>query len=123
MRSALAGYRILVLEDEFFLAAELEDLLTEVGADVIGPIGSLQEALTRVGTNDLDLAILDIALGDDLAYSVADALAERGVPFLFASAYSPAEIAPKFRDRPLVEKPYDSRMLIEALVELTGSSA
>jgi CheY-like chemotaxis protein len=118
MTSALTGYRVLVVEDEYFIAAEIEDALTQAGAQVVGPISGVEEALRQVRGDGFDLAVLDLNLRGDLAYPVADALQERGVPFLFASAYQPTEMPASYRLHRLLSKPYDSRILVEALAEI-----
>ena len=122
MAQQLSGYCVLVVEDEFFLAIEIEDALTRAGAEIIGPLASVEEALDRVRANGFDLAVLDINLGGHLAYPVADELTDRGVPFLFASAYVSSEIPPRHKARRLMEKPYNPSALVAALVELTGRS-
>lgn len=114
----LPNRRILVVEDEFFLAIELEDALCRAGAEVVGPVASLPEAMLRVREEALDLAVLDINLGGTLVYPLADELASRDVPFLFASAYTMGDIPERHRGRRLVEKPYAMPILVEALVAL-----
>ena len=78
MQSELAGYRVLVVEDEYFLAAEIEDALTEAGAEVIG---TLAQALEQVKRDAFDVVILDINLRGETSFPIADALAERSMPF------------------------------------------
>ncbi|WP_299563336.1 response regulator [Enterovirga sp.] len=117
----LAGYRILVVEDEYFVAADIEDALTRAGADVIGPVSHMDEALLHVDRDEFDLAVLDINLGHDLAYPVADALLERGVPFVFATAYQPSEIPVRYRRHRLVPKPYDTSTLLAGLADAANS--
>lgn len=119
MGSTLSGYRVLVVEDEYFIAAEIEDALIRAGAEVIGPISDIKEALRQVRGDGFDLAVLDINLGGDLAYPIADALVAQRVPFLFATAYQASEIPPGYRRHRLVSKPYDSRALIDGLIEAT----
>ena len=123
MAQELAGFRVLVVEDEYFLAVELEDELEMAGAVVIGPIGDLEGALQQVRGDGFDLAVLDLNLGGNRAYPVADALAERGVPFVFASAYTSAEIPLRHEHVRLVEKPYSPSSLIKGLIELTTNAS
>jgi DNA-binding response OmpR family regulator len=118
MSLELAGCRVMVVEDEFFLAVEIEDALTRAGAEVVGPIPDVRSALGEVGHDGLALAVLDVNLGGSLVYPVADALAERGIPFLFASAYPNTEVPIRHKGRPYLEKPYETRDLIARLADL-----
>jgi CheY-like chemotaxis protein len=118
MSQELTGHRVLVVEDEFFLASEIEDALTRAGSDVVGPIPDPLGAIDQVLADGFDLAVLDINLGGDLVFPVADALAERGVPFLFASAYPGSGVPSSYRDRPLIVQPYVARELIAGVLDL-----
>ena len=121
MTKELAGFRVLVVEDEYFLAADLEYELSQAGAEVIGPFGNLGDTLEQVRNDGFELAVLDANLGGgDRAYPVADALIEQRIPFVFASAYQLSEMPERFSHRQLVEKPYEPRALIRALVALTA---
>lgn len=122
MLNELAGYRVLVIEDEYFLARDLEDTLTQAGAEVIGPLGQLQDALDQVRRDGFELAVLDLNLGGSLAYSVADALTAQGVPFVFASAYALSDIPQRFKNLRYVEKPYHPLAVIRALSRLIRST-
>jgi len=118
MSQQLTGHRVLVVEDEFFLASEIEDALTRAGSDVIGPIPDPLCAIDQVLADGFDLAVLDINLGGDLVFPIADALTERGVPFLFASAYPGSGVPSCYRDRPLIVQPYEAGNLIAGLLDL-----
>jgi CheY-like chemotaxis protein len=110
------GFRILVVEDEIFLAQELYDSLTEAGALVVGPARSVGQALALLdATTDLDGAVLDINLNGETVYPVADLLAKRGVPFVFATAYDQAVVPAPFGSVPHCQKPVDSAKVADAL--------
>src|SRR5882724_10603009 len=94
MAGPLDGRCILVVEDEAAVSLMIAHLAVEAGATVIGPIADAATALTLVETEAVDCAVLDYKLIDGTSLPVADALLERGVPFLFASAYDLAAIAP-----------------------------
>jgi DNA-binding response OmpR family regulator len=98
--------RILVLEDEALIALMLEDWLTELGYETIGPVDTAQSALDIVAKTELDVAILDVSLGDGDCFSVADALRDRGVSFAFATGYGASVLAPRFKDEMVLQKPY-----------------
>ena len=85
----LAGRKVLLVEDDFFVADEIVRTLAEGGADVVGPAVSVQGALELIDRSaPLDGAVLDVNLNGEKVYPVADALAERGVPFVFATSCS-----------------------------------
>src|SRR4051812_38681780 len=86
--STAEAHRVLVVEDEYIVAIDLVTSLEDVGIEVVGPAGSLDEALELLHTSGrLDAAILDINVRNQLIYPVADALASRGVPHSFALCY------------------------------------
>lgn len=112
----LSRLRILVVEDEFFLACELEDVLVEAGASVVGPVGDLATAMERVREGGFNLAVVDINLRGELAYPLADLLTRQGIDFVFATAYVPSAIPPRFSGRPLLEKPFGKKKILSTLL-------
>ena len=116
MAGPLDGRCILVVEDEAVVALMVAQLATEAGATVIGPIADASTALALVEAEAVDCAILDYKLTDGTAVPVADALLERGVPFLFSSAYDLAAIAPRFASVPRVDKVYLPERLLQTIV-------
>jgi DNA-binding response OmpR family regulator len=83
----------LVVEDEFFIAIELESVLTRSGFDVLGPASSVDQALDLLKSQRPDAAVLDVTLGGEKVTPVAVLLKQWGVPFVLASASDPAELA------------------------------
>ena len=94
MTHQLAGKRILIVEDDNILAINLADGLTRNEAKVIGLAATVTDALDLIGSADLDGAILDINLGGKAAFPVADALADRHIPFIFVTGYLIADYIP-----------------------------
>ncbi len=114
--SGLQGKRVLVLEDEFFLADDLALALRAAGAAVVGPFARLEAALAAVEAGpDPDLAVMDINLAGEPCYALADALAARGVPHVFVTGYDRNLIAPTYAHVPRFEKPIDVRRLVRSL--------
>ena len=111
----LTGKSILLVEDEFLLALHLEELLQSLGGTVRGPFGKLSDALDAVQREKFDLALLDINLGGTMVYPLADDLRARGVPFLFLSGYSVANLPDRFRSVMRLNKPCDPDLLVAAL--------
>ena len=112
----LEGRRLLVVEDDYFLAGDLVRSLEEKGAEIVGPVGDIDDALDLIDeTEHLDAAVLDINLGGEMAYPVADALIERGIPFVFATGYDSANIPARYKDVTRCEKPVDAPKITRAL--------
>lgn len=113
--SFLKGKSILLVEDEFLLAIQLEDLLESRGGTVRGPYRTLDEAMEAAKRDDFDFAILDINLNGTLVYPLADDLLARGIPFLFLTGYSLANLPERFRAVTRLNKPCDPNLLIATL--------
>jgi CheY-like chemotaxis protein len=107
--------RVLIVEDDGLAAAALQVSLEDAGYLPLAPAASVATALECLKRNSVDAALLDINLGGELVYPVADALASRGVPFVFVSGCARADIPPEHRDRPLVAKPFQDAELLGGL--------
>jgi CheY-like chemotaxis protein len=119
----LAGQRVLVVEDEYFLADDLVQSLTRLGAAVLGPVSSAAAALSLLDSGQPDLAIVDINLKGDISFAIADAMAARNLPFIFATGYDEAAIPGRFSDRPRWQKPYDVMQMMDSLGKLSLSAS
>ena len=118
-RGDVRGLRVLVVEDAALLAWELDAGLTEAGAVVVGPAADVDEALGLLD-QPIDAAVLDCNLNGESVRPVAEALAARGAPFLFATGYGDNQGAPEGFDAPIIRKPYEVTQIIAALIEITG---
>ncbi len=118
----IKGLRVLIVEDALLLALELEAGLSEAGAKVAGSAADVEEGL-RMAELPLDAAVLDANLNGESVLPVAQALAARGVPFVFATGYGDSKFAPQGFDAPLIRKPYDVTQVAAALAEITGRAA
>lgn len=115
-RAMLAGFSVLVVEDEYFLADDIARALRSHGAEVVGPAGEAEEALGLIRARpDIDVAILDINLRGEMIYPVGDALRRDKIPFVLATGYDDAAIRPDYREVPRWEKPFDPEALVRAL--------
>jgi CheY-like chemotaxis protein len=118
----LKGLRLMVVEDEALVAMMLESMLTGLGCVVTGVAGTLKRAMALADTvsEPLDGAILDVNLGGEKVYPVAERLTERGVPFVFCTGYGLSGLTPNFAHVPTLAKPYQTRdlesLLTSALV-------
>jgi CheY-like chemotaxis protein len=104
----LAGRRVLVIEDEYFLADDIARALGGLGARIVGPFGDLNEATEAVDRDTaIDAAIVDINLHNEMVFPLARVLRMRGVPFVFTSGYDKGLIGAEFHDVKLWIKPLD----------------
>lgn len=98
---------VLIVEDNFIIAMDVEELVTELGATIVHIASSCDQALSAIKSAEITAAILDFNLDNDTSVSVADALQERGIPFVFATGYSDLSILPeRYQSQPLLKKPY-----------------
>ncbi|WP_114948031.1 response regulator [Microvirga calopogonii] len=118
-RDALANCRVLVAEDEYFIARDIGRALHALGAEVVGPVPSRDEVQAILATGErLDAAILDINLDGKMVFPVMRALAARGIPVVFATGYDQATVPAQYQDIPRWQKPFDPRALVQALPDL-----
>ncbi len=115
----IAGKRVLVVEDEFIVAAMLCDILEDAGAEPVGPIGRVKDGLEIVARESFDAAVLDWNLHGEPSEPIAKALAALGVPFLIATGYGAVE--GEFADRPILGKPYVPQVLLDRIVVLLSA--
>jgi CheY-like chemotaxis protein len=113
--------RVLVIEDEMLVAMNIEDMLLDLGHEVAGLAGRLDAALSLAREAEFDLAMLDVNLAGETSFPVAAILADRGIPFLFATGYGIKGIAEEYRDRPVLQKPFRTQDLAAALRESIDS--
>ena len=115
--------RILLVEDEPLISAMTEDWLADLGHSVVGPARDLRAGL-RLAETEIDAAIVDLSLGRESAYPIADVLIARSVPFAFATGYGPDTLKTDYRGLPTLSKPFEFdgfRRMLEIL--LTKKSA
>ena len=105
------GRRVLVIEDEVLIGMLLEDMLTDLGYVVAGAASRLEEASGLARTGSFDLAILDVNLNGQESYPVAEILAARGIPFMFATGYGERGMPPAYQNRPTLQKPFQLETL------------
>ena len=114
----LSGFRILVVEDEPLLSLELVAGLEGAGAEVVGPAGTLAEALQLVETAAIDAALLDGNLHGKPVDEVAAALARRNVPFVFVTGYDAQSLPRAYAKTTILAKPFSPEQLLEAAIQL-----
>ncbi len=116
----LAGKRILVLEDDYYLARDEQALLERAGATVVGPYGRGTESERLASAGTLDGAVVDINLGHGPNFDAARLLESRRVPMVFVTGYDAAVVPDDLAHIPRVEKPVRERDLLAAMAGLLG---
>ena len=118
-QTPLKGRRILVIEDEYFLADDICSVLRGLGADIIGPAGEVADAIGIVNSGEIiDAAVLDVNLKDVSILPVADRLRARNIPFIFTTGYDRSAIDVRFKDIQLFEKPINVAAMARSLSKL-----
>ena len=123
MAGELQGLRVLVVEDEFLVALDIELMLSQCGCAVVGPIGDLATALRTAQEGGFDLALLDVNIGGQPVTAVAEALLARGVPMVFCTGYQVENLPDRFGGRPTLRKPFQAVDVVAALRAAARASA
>jgi DNA-binding NtrC family response regulator len=113
--------RILVVEDEFLVALLLQGELEALGFSIVGPFTSVTSGIEASRREDFDLAILDVNLGGEMVFPLADELSAHGVPFLFVSGYGEVVLPERHRAAPRLAKPYDQTALAREIERLLAA--
>ena len=118
----LGGRRVLIVDDEYLIAMEVKRWLQRAGAEVVGPVPTVQRALDLIEDDGIDAAVLDLNLGGRAtAFPIADRLSTLGVPHLFATGDVQISQGSGYEDRLRLEKPFVESELIRAVAQLTAS--
>lgn len=111
----MSDLRVLVVEDEMLVAMMIEDMLIELGFEIVGPATRLQRALHLAHEESFDFAVLDVNLANERSFPVAMVLRERGIPFVFATGYGSPGLTDGFRDTVTLQKPFQKQQLSRAI--------
>jgi CheY-like chemotaxis protein len=115
--------RILIVEDEPFIALTLEDMLAELGFAIVGSVADVSTALDLIGREQIDAALLDVSLGSQRIDAVADRLAEQACPFVFTTGYGRAGVPAAYADRAVLQKPFgmdDLALILRTELRIAG---
>jgi len=116
---ALSGARILVVEDDFLISTELDTILADAGATVLGPFRTLAQAERAIEGNNVSAAILDFRLGDTTALPLAAQLRRHGIPFVFFTGQlNTGLIETACPGAKIIGKPFQSRTIVAALADV-----
>ena len=96
----------LVVEDEGLVSMLIEDAISDLGLSVVGPATGVRQAMALLRTENPEGALLDVNLGGEAVYPVAELLAQRRIPFVFITGYGKSGVAPAWSNRPVLQKPF-----------------
>jgi DNA-binding response OmpR family regulator len=119
----LAGLRVLVVEDDYFIADEICTTLRNSGAEVLGPASDIEQGLDMVKRHHIDCAVLDINLHGRLAFNLASELQQRGTPSIFATGYDSSVVPGSFSSSVRLEKPVNLSALLQAVQSACARTA
>jgi ActR/RegA family two-component response regulator len=116
----LEGTKVLVVEDEFYLAMDIKEAIEQAGGQVRGPCADVAAGLAELLRETPDCAVVDLNLGHGPSFEIAEELNRRSVPFVFLTGYDAASIPTGLAAVERIEKPADARHVVEAVARLTG---
>jgi CheY-like chemotaxis protein len=119
----LQGLRILIVEDNPYIALALEEMLIEHGLVIAGVASTIEQALRLAAGGQIDLGLLDVNIGERKIDPVAEALTRRGKPFIFTTGCGRAGLPEAFLDRPIVEKPFYIEEILQTLRSALASAS
>jgi CheY-like chemotaxis protein len=121
MSQPFSGRRILIVEDESLVAMLLETILEDMGCSAVGPAATVDVGM-RMATDDkrLDAALLDVNVAGRQVFPVAQALKDRGVPFVFSTGYGEGGLPDEWRGQPTLQKPFTEAAVRDALMSAMG---
>lgn len=114
----LVGLKVLVVEDEMMVSMLIEDMLGDMGCHVVGPASRLDEAMSLARESEIDCAVLDVNLGGQPIFPLADLLREKGRPFAFATGYGDSALRDVDKGAPVLQKPFRETDLQRIIVQL-----
>ncbi|HYD27158.1 response regulator [Brevundimonas sp.] len=121
MSQAFAGRRVLIVEDESLVAMLLETILEDMGCIPVGPAATVDEGLQMAsGGEPVDAALLDVNVAGRQVFPVAQALKDRGVPFIFSTGYGEGGLPDEWRGQPTLQKPFTEAAVRDALMKAMG---
>ena len=121
MTSPFAGRRVLIVEDESLVAMLLETILEDMGCTPIGPAATVDEGLKMAADSDpVDAALLDVNVAGKQVFPIAQALRDRGVPFVFSTGYGESGLPDEWRGQPTLQKPFTEAAVRDALMKAMG---
>jgi DNA-binding response OmpR family regulator len=122
MNFDLHGRAVLIVEDDFYLADDTQQILEAAGAKVLGPVSAAEQALSLLELQRPDYAVVDVNLGAGPSFGLASTLQTRGIPFVFLTGYDPDIIPAEFRGAPCLQKPVDPEKVVVTIITLESGA-
>jgi two-component SAPR family response regulator len=116
--TSLKDKRVLIVEDQYLVAADLDRAVTRLGGVIVGPVASTEAARAEIARSAIDLAFLDVNLDDKMVFPLADELQNRGIPFVFATGHDASILPERFKSRLRLEKPFTVHSVREVIRQL-----
>ncbi|NJO35679.1 MAG: response regulator [Rhodospirillales bacterium] len=113
--------RVLIVEDEPLIAMLVQEWIEELSCTVIGPAASVSGALELIAGAALDGAVLDVSLGNEESFPIADELGKRGVPFVFATGYGGDDLEVRFAGAQVLAKPFEHKLFCEVVKKMLAA--
>lgn len=111
-----AGLSVLLVEDEYLIALDAEQILKDLGVEKVEVVASFKDAEKRAADGQFDVAVLDVNINGQFSFPIATTIGRRGIPFVFASGYElQGRLESEFDDAVCITKPYTSDRLKDAL--------
>ncbi|MBX4868298.1 response regulator [Rhizobium bangladeshense] len=111
----ISGLKVLVVEDEGLVALMIEDMLEDLGFEVVASVSRLADARIAATKAEVDLAVLDVNLAGEPSFSIAEILRKRQIPFIFSTGYGLSGLPAEFAHQPLVGKPFSKNELQQTI--------
>lgn len=115
MTARFEGVAVLLVEDEIIISFMVEDMVKEFGCSPVWHAADVNDAITRIDSHPPDVALLDVNLGKETAFPVAERLDQMRIPFVFATGYGREGIPERWAARPVIQKPFRAATLADAL--------
>ena len=116
-RSTAGGLRVLIVEDEALVALILEDMLTELGHQIVGPFSIVSAGLESAEREEIDIAIIDLNIKGVSSLPIARALKARSIPVVFSTGYGRGGLPAPFVDAPLLQKPFQQTDIEQVIAQ------
>ncbi|WP_298106159.1 response regulator [Bradyrhizobium sp.] len=118
-----SGGSVFLVEDEVMIRMMVADMLEELGYRVVGEAGDIGEAMKLAQSAEFDLAILDVNVNGKVISPVAELIAARNLPFIFATGYGSSGLPAEYRDRPALQKPFQIETLARVIEQALNRTA
>ena len=115
--------RVLIVEDETMISMLIEDMVCDLGGQVVGPAARFEQAMALALQADFDLAVLDVKVDGSVVYPIADVLRYRGIPFMFVTGYDSSVVPECYQHNCVLSKPFSHQTFGDALRKVFASSS